>query len=126
MLVSFFGIITLFFRHYVKAHWLNEDLPYELHNSKYVMKLDGREEIENTGVRRKVWFSMSFWLEALIFLVFPLPFTDWLMSFSTIDINNKNMKVQVYYLSSDFILVLMFLRVFFVIRAVFNYNMYTD
>ena len=46
LLVSIFGIITLFFRHYVKAHWLNEDLPYELHNSKYVMKLDGREEIE--------------------------------------------------------------------------------
>lgn len=31
-----------------------------------------------------------------------------------------------YYLLSDFILVLMFFRIFFVVRAVFNYNMYTD
>lgn len=35
-------------------------------------------------------------------------------------------KVKVYYLLSDFILVFMFLRLFFVIRAAFNYNMYTD
>ena len=31
-----------------------------------------------------------------------------------------------YYLISDFILTLMFLRLFFVMRAIFNYNMFTD
>ena len=39
---------------------------------------------------------------------------------------DKRDLVKVYYLTSDFILVLMFFRIFFVIRAVFNYNMYTD
>ena len=39
---------------------------------------------------------------------------------------DKSSTVRVYYLSSDFILVFMFLRLFFVLRAVFNYSMYTD
>ena len=39
---------------------------------------------------------------------------------------DKVTKVKVFYLVSDFILVFMFFRIFFVIRAVFNYNMYTD
>ena len=39
---------------------------------------------------------------------------------------SKDVYVTVYYLLSDFILVLMFLRLFFVMRAIFNYNMFTD
>ena len=39
---------------------------------------------------------------------------------------DKSSTIDVYYLSSDFILVFMFLRLFFVMRAVFNYSMYTD
>ena len=39
---------------------------------------------------------------------------------------DKSSTIDVYYLSSDFILVFMFLRLFFVLRAVFNYSMYTD
>lgn len=31
-LLSFFGITTLYFRHKIKARWLNEDLPFELLN----------------------------------------------------------------------------------------------
>ena len=34
--------------------------------------------------------------------------------------------MRIAYLLSDFILVFMFLRLIFVVRAVFNYNMYTD
>ena len=39
---------------------------------------------------------------------------------------DKSSTIDVYYLASDFILVFMFLRLFFVMRAVFNYSMYTD
>ncbi len=62
----------------------------------------------------------------MIFLFCPIPFNDWIWAIDVIDINNRNTTVKVYYLVSDFILVVMFLRIFFVIRAIFNYNMYTD
>ena len=123
IIISVFGIITLYQRHKVKARWLNEDLPIELLNSQYYMKLEGREEIVTSGLKRRVWFQASFWYECLIFLICPIPFNDWLMKF---EFGVADTSATVYYLSSDFILVFMFFRIFFVIRAVFNYNMYTD
>ena len=127
LLISLFGVITLYLRHKIKSEWLNEDLPYELLRSQYLIKLDGSNEIEAAGFnRRRKWFRSSFWYEALIFLICPLPFDDSLVKFWVIDINKKDSSVAVYYLISDFILALMFFRLFFVMRAVFNYNMFTD
>ena len=52
---------------------------------------------------------------------------DWSFRFEFIDVSkNKQSKIAVYYLLSDFILVIMFLRVYYVVRAVLNYNMYMD
>ena len=42
------------------------------------------------------------------------------------DITSRTNYVDCYYLISDFILIFMFLRLFFVIRAIFNYNIFTD
>ena len=53
---------------------------------------------------------------------------DYLFPFEFINIANgkKAPRVMVYYLLSDFILVFMFLRFYYVVRAAFNYNMYMD
>ena len=56
MFVSVFGVITLYFRHSVKTRWLNEDLPFEVLNSQYFMNLEGRDEVEAKGFKRRVWF----------------------------------------------------------------------
>mmetsp|Transcript_46211 Transcript_46211/g.61196 ORF Transcript_46211/g.61196 Transcript_46211/m.61196 type:complete len:247 (+) Transcript_46211:340-1080(+) len=126
-MVSFFGMVTLWVRHVAKTRWLNEDLPVELLRSPYLMNDGGREVIEADGFKRRSWFQTSFWLEAAIFLVCPIPFRDWSYQFEFIDIaNGRNSKLKVYYLLSDFILVFMFLRIYYVVRAVFNYNMYMD
>lgn len=119
------GITTLYFRHAVKARWLNEDLPFELLNGEYRLKINDKDEIETQGFKRRVWFQASFWYEAFIFLICPLPFLEWLIWIYAMSIDKLG-RFKVYYLVSDFILVFMFLRIFFVIRAVFNYNMYTD
>ena len=127
LLVSLFGVVTLWVRHVAKARWLNEDLPLELLKSPYVLGGSAREVIEAQGYKRRSWFQTSFWLEALIFLVCPLPFFEKAFAFEYIDISaGKTGRLKIYYLLSDFILVVMFLRVYFVVRAVFNYNMYMD
>ena len=54
VLVSIFGIVTLYYRHSVKARWLNEDLPFELLNSQYFLKTT--DEINLQGLKRRVWF----------------------------------------------------------------------
>ena len=89
------------------------------------MKLNDKDEIDTPAFKRRVWFQGSFWYEAFIFIIFPIPFTDWLYYIKAMKMD-KSETVDVYYLSSDFVLVFMFLRLFFVMRAVFNYSMYTD
>ena len=42
------------------------------------------------------------------------------------DMTDKTSYTYTYYLISDFILIFMFLRLFFVVRAIFNYNIFTD
>jgi len=127
VIVSIFGVITLWVRHVAKARWLNEDLPVELLNNHY-FNIEGgsRDVIEAEGFKQRVWFQKSFWFEALIFLICPVPFKDWSITIHPISIASRGETLTVYYLVSDFILVVMFLRLYFVVRAVFNYNMYMD
>lgn len=54
VIVSVFGIVTLYYRHSVKARWLNEDLPFELINSQYFLMR--HDEINLQGLKRRVWF----------------------------------------------------------------------
>jgi len=59
-------------------------------------------------------------------LVCPIPYYDKLIVINPINADNTSEKVQVYYLTSDFILAFMFIRVYFLVRAVINYSDFTD
>ena len=41
-------------------------------------------------------------------------------------VNNNGSKIETYYLMSDFLLAFMWLRIYFLVRAIFNYNIFTD
>jgi hypothetical protein len=70
---------------------------------------------------------MSFWLEAIIFLITPIPYFNPIIQSHAFDIEDRGSNgVNVYYLLSDFILVFMWIRVYFIVRAFFNYSIYTD
>jgi hypothetical protein len=71
------------------------------------------------------WFGTSFWFEAFIFLIWPIPYYDFIITIDTID-QARTGTVPVYYLFSDFILALMWIRCIFILRAVFNYTIFMD
>ena len=125
MFVSLLGLTTLYFRHSTKTRWLNEDLPNEMFRSTRILNLEN-EEFNQAKFKRRTWFRPSFWGEALIFLICPLPYYDDVIKVSFMNNGDKTKNVTCYYLVSDFILIFMFLRIFFLIRAVFNYNIFTD
>ena len=119
--VSLCGIITLMLRHIAKARWLNEDLPADMLNSVY---LTGGLDLAR--FKHRAWFKSSFWFEAFIFVLTPIPYYDWISKFDFINMSTHQGLVSTYYLGSDFILAFKFLRIYFVIRAVFNYVQYMD
>jgi len=71
------------------------------------------------------WFGTSFWLEALVFLIWPIPYYDFIIIIQTINPENNGV-VPVYYLFSDFILAFMWIRCLFILRASFNYTIFMD
>ena len=117
LFVSILGVVTLVARHSTKTSWLNDPLPNEVWKTPQEDDLKGK---------RRVWFKTAFWLEASLFLICPIPYYDVIWSFSYIDIVTKSNHVEVYYLASDFLFAAKFLRIYFVIRAIFNYNLYMD
>ena len=84
------------------------------------------DEMAAMKVKRRAWFRPSFWAEALLFCICPIPYYDQVIRVKFMDMTDKTSYTYTYYLISDFILIFMFLRLFFVVRAIFNYNIFTD
>jgi len=128
LIISCIGVFTLFLRHYSKAKWLNEDLPNEMTENLYTNNAIDYEQDFKNGLmfKRRIWFSSKFWIEAFCLLVCPIPYEDWYFSIYALDIESRQERLTVYYLVSDMLLVFMFIRVAFIVRAVFNYNLFTD
>ena len=73
-LVSLLGIVTLMLRHAAKTHWLNEDLPTDMLRSVYFVG-----DLDMTRFKHRVWFKSTFWFEAFIFVLTPIPYYDWVV-----------------------------------------------
>jgi hypothetical protein len=128
LICSILDAITLIFRHYSKSKWLNEDLPNEMLQNLYTHNMYDWEQDYKTGMMFKMrkWFRASLWLEVLALMVCPVPYWDRYFSIEVLNTTDKTTKIATWYLISDLILCFMFIRIFFVVRAVFNYNLYTD
>jgi len=69
--------------------------------------------------------NSQFIIEFLIVAIHPLPYVDYVFYIGCLS-PDKTHYIQIKYLVSDFLLTLMFLRIIFLIRSVFNYTSYTD
>lgn len=84
--------------------------------------------MENTRIRerKRSFITPSFILEVLLIAIHPIPFYDHEFSMNNMDVSDRAVWVVVTYKLSDFLLVFMFLRVWLLIRTIFNYTMFTD
>jgi hypothetical protein len=125
--VSFVGILTLIKRHSLKASWVNNDLPKEMRQN-VISNFDDKQTgiASNALVTFRRSFRTSFWLEVCIFLINPIPYYNPIITSSAFDVQDRQDKITIYYLLSDFITVFMWIRVYFIVRAFFNYSIYTD
>ena len=68
----------------------------------------------------KKMLSKHFYVEMFMLMLCPIPYYDWYVVFFA----KKGIIVN--YLASDFILAAMWSRIYFIVRAIFNYSIYTD
>lgn len=68
-------------------------------------------------------FSKLIWLEILILLLCPIPYVE---CYLEAEYNDREKMVEMHQWLSDYIMCLMFMRIYFIIRAVFNYSIYSN
>ena len=79
--------------------------------------IDPKQEMDDGS---QVWTS-ALMLEICVLLMVPIPFYD-----TYIATRAKTYNDVVYYFLSEFLMAAMCLRLFFLVRTIFNYSIYTD
>ena len=91
-IISVLGVISLSFRHYRKAMWLNEDLPSEMTQNLYTHNMFDLDYDVKHGLmfKRRIWFGSRFWIEAFCLLVCPIPYWDCMFTIESLSILDRS------------------------------------
>jgi hypothetical protein len=72
-----------------------------------------------------VIFSLNFLFEVLLLVIHPLPYYEKEYTFMILNmLSSKDAYVPVKYMLGDFLFAFMFMRVYFLIRTIFNFSIY--
>jgi len=119
------ALVLLLLRHKVKCEWIlcqNE-------KSSVVWVVQGKFN-KNADVRPRKFLTFQLVLEVAILLVFPYPYVSGCFGMilrRPIGAYHTHFTLtSVEYFNAELLYVLMFLRLYFVVRAFFNYGMYMD
>lgn len=121
LVTTLLALYFLFMRHKVKFEWLKNfaskknatHIFYE-----YAEILAGDDQTYQIG--KTTPFTTEFFMEFLVMMVCPIPYCD-----GYVTVYGRENK-EVTYLVSELIFAFMFLRLYFVFRAIFNYSIYND
>ena len=130
-------MIALFFlmaRHYYKYLWKNKyigelqqshDKLFKFYNEAIMGKINPMEDAHVQVIKRKRLLTPGFFMEAIILLIFPYPFLEMVIDIEVMTPTGESTDTVMYQLC-DFMIVIMFLRLFFLVRSIFNYSIYAD
>lgn len=120
MITSLLAIVCLTTRHYYKMIWMNNYLDENDENHIYYQYNEVIIGSTSESIKpKKKLINKTFIFEVILLLIFPIPYHDWYIS-----IDAKETVVT--YLYSELILAVMWLRIYFLLRSIFNYSIYTD
>ena len=121
LITTLLAVGCLFMRHHYKIQWLNlyfqqdsDTHIYYQYNEVIIGSLN-----DNMVERKRLW-NRGFVTEIAILMISPIPYID-----AYITIIGKG-NYEVVYLMSEFMIALMWFRIYFLIRSIFNYSIYTD
>jgi hypothetical protein len=119
------ALVLLLLRHRVKLEWVQ----YQSERPNIVWVMKGRFS-KTASARNRRFLTLGLVLEVAILLVFPYPYISGCFSMTLrrpmVSDPSRFTLTSVEYLNAELLYVLMFLRLYFVIRAFFNYGEYMD
>lgn len=114
------SIYFLVLRHYLKSKW----------NNKRSQSLSGKDSKKTFKKRNKRTFNKNLLLEVLLLSILPYPYLKGGFSLSQpknlSNCGDCNETIELCYTYSEIIYVFMFVRLWFLLRALFNFTPYQD
>ena len=123
LMIATWGIsfICLVLRYYYKRKWQNMPLPKEVakrvYSSQYVTLIRKN--------RNKSFISWNLIFDLIIITIQPVPGLEYRVNFREY-LDGEQSSTQGTYLLSDFFLLFMFLRIYIVVRNIFNHSKFSD
>ena len=113
-------------RYYYSTKWKRFEIPKDIQEKVIGFK----ETISHIAVKRikRESFLKSPWYFAdmVIILIHPLPYFDPEFSLYCININDHSEFIVIKYRIGQIFLAMMFFRIIFLVRIIFNFTMFTD
>ena len=146
-LTSLLSVISLLIRNWTYVFWMDfknakalqvkfmELQDYNLNTEERARAGDDAPQYKNIKFQKeshfKKWleilFSSSFLFEVFLLIIHPLPYYDKEYTFYILNmLSSKDAYVPVHYYLGDFLFAFMFMRVYFLIRTIFNFSIYQD
>ena len=132
LVTSFIAIVCLILRHYYKNIWLKKYFRIDAKSEENIYFYYHQQILAGTNLdskaiitkKQKSFFNILFFVELLILLVFPYPFFE---TFSQSEFHqegaeDKKSVIVINYFLGDYLLAFMFVRLFFLLRSIFNYS----
>lgn len=126
-----FSVVFLCLRYYYKRAWQNLPIPKEIKKRVYSNDYTNNTMRQN---RVKGYFSTNFLIDIIILTIQPLPLIEFKVNvYEYLNYSPPNEDIPSYekkfpgeYLFSDFLLLFMFLRIYILIRSIFNHSQFSD
>ncbi len=139
-LTTILAIVSLLFRMWLYTYWIDYKSSkqfyfklMELQKNSRDDAPDAKEEQQKFKKESNLWkfinliFSWEFIFEFCILVIHPLPGVEQEYTFEIIDMmSSKSKYLKVQYKLSDFLFALMFIRLYFLVRTLLNFTIYSD
>lgn len=117
----FISVLFLILRYYFKRKWQNLSIPPEI-----VHRVYGNDYTNAMRQnRRKNFISCNLIVDLIILSIQPLPYIDHEIRLGEYNASGTD-TIYPLYLVSDFLLLLMFLRIYILVRNLFNHSQFSD
>ncbi|TNV85336.1 hypothetical protein FGO68_gene14847 [Halteria grandinella] len=118
--------VIISFRHFFVTKWRLQLYKMTLVECFMRVPDDNRQKALKKLANSSMFRSKQYYLDLLILVFQPLPHFDPTFTMDVTDITNHSQIITVEYSYSLILLSMMFLRLIFLIRACFNYSIFTD
>ncbi|TNV85946.1 hypothetical protein FGO68_gene8142 [Halteria grandinella] len=124
--LTFVSILIMTLKHYYMSKWMRQLYKFAVVECLFRPMTESRQIQLKKLSRSSFLKSKQFYVDIIMLIIQPIPYFNPTFYMTCIDVSDKTQHIKVEYALSHILLSLMFIRIIFPMRALFNFSIYTD